>query len=98
MNTDSSFLIVNKYLRDENTLSLKREYSYYDTQKYVSSAIPIPNFYGIKEFSELTPHKLKKDFVLYGFENKAGKFWNEKFHQGVWHMRSEEHTSELQSH
>ena len=58
--SDTSYYIVNKYLRNSNILGMPNNYERFKTQKFIKDAIPIPNFFEIDDFDENTYNLLKK--------------------------------------
>ncbi len=87
--SDTAFYIVNKYLRTSNTLSMPKEYSQFNAQKFIPNAVPIPNFYDMDDFSEKTFHFLKRSYSIYIVDAKPSKSCSEKLHRGNWHMPKE---------
>lgn len=84
--SDTSYYIVNKYLRDSNILSITKSYKQYKTQIEHKGAIPIPNFYNAIDFDENSYNLLNKSYTIYLIEAEPKQCCSEKFHQGDWHM------------
>lgn len=84
--SDTSYYIVNKYLRDSNILSITKSYKQYKTQIEHKGAIPIPNFYNASDFDENSYNLLNKSYTIYLIEAEPKQCCSEKFHQGDWHM------------
>jgi hypothetical protein len=84
--SDTSYYIVNKYLRDSNILSITKNYEQFKTQIEHKGAVPIPNFYTVKDFDENSYSLLNKLNMLYLIEAEPKQCCLDKFHQGVWHL------------
>jgi hypothetical protein len=84
--SDTSYYIVNKYLRDSTVLSLTENYDRFKTQTENKSAVPIPNFYDLTDFNESSYNLLNRSYTIYLIEAEPKKCCSEKFHQGAWHM------------
>lgn len=84
--SDTSYYIVNKYLRDSNILSSVANYNQFKTQEYHPGAIPIPNFYQLSDFDEDSYNLLNKSYTLYLIEAEPEQCCSRKLHQGDWHM------------
>jgi len=84
-----SFYIVNKYLRDKNTLSIPYHHSQYKVQTFIPDAVPLPNFYKVEAFDENTYDYLKQSYSIYIIEAKPKKCCSDKQHIGKWFMPNE---------
>jgi len=84
--SDTSYYIVNKYLRDSNILSITNNYKQFKTQIEHQGAVPIPNFYDVNDFDGKSYNLLNKSYTIYLIEAESKKCCAEKFHQGNWHM------------
>ncbi|UQD55211.1 hypothetical protein [Flavobacterium sp. K5-23] len=84
--SDTSYYIVNKYLRDSNILSITKNYAQFKTQVVRQGAVPIPNFYGVIDFDENSYNLLNKTYTIYLIESDSKQCCSEKYHQGSWHM------------
>jgi len=84
-----SFYIVNKYLRDKNTLSIPYHHSQYKVQIFIPNAVPIPNFYEVEDFDENTYVYLKRSYSIYIVESEPKKCCSDKQHIGKWFMPNE---------
>jgi hypothetical protein len=84
--SDTSYYIVNKYLRDSNILSITKNYEQYKTQIEHKGAIPIPNFYKLSDFDDNSYNLLNNSYSIYLIEAEPKQCCSKKFHQGDWHM------------
>lgn len=84
--SDTSYYIVNKYLRDSNILSITNNYKQFKTQTEHQGAVPLPNFYGVIDFDENSYNLLNTSYTIYLIEAEPKRCCSEKFHQGTWHM------------
>ncbi|WP_091434529.1 hypothetical protein [Flavobacterium degerlachei] len=84
--SDTSYYIVNKYLRDSNILSITNNYKQFKTQIEHQGAVPLPNFYDVSDFDENSYNLLNRSYVIYLIEAEPKHCCSEKFHQGAWHM------------
>lgn len=84
--SDTSYYIVNKYLRDSNILSITKNYEQFKTQTDYKAAVPIPNFYTISDFDENSYNLLNNSYTIYLIEAEHKQCCSEKFHRGAWHM------------
>ncbi|MEZ7500156.1 hypothetical protein QO200_15585 [Flavobacterium sp. Arc3] len=84
--SDTSYYIVNKYLKDSNILNITKNYEQFQTQIKHKSAVPIPNFYTLSDFDENSYNLLNKSYSIYLIEAESKQCCSEKFHEGSWHM------------
>ena len=84
--SDSSFYIVNKHLRKDNTLSMPQSYDSFEAQDFEKNAVPIPNFYKSSDFKEENYHYLNDSYSIYIVEASSEKCCEEELHRGDWHM------------
>lgn len=84
--SDTSYYIVNKYVRDSNILSITNNYGQFKTQIEHQRAVPIPNFYKLSDFDEKSYNLLNRSYAIYLVEAEPKQCCSEKFHQGTWHM------------
>ena len=87
--SDSSYYIVNKYLRDSNILSITKNHEKFKAQIEHQSAVPIPNFYKVIDFDGDRYNLLNKSYAIYLIEAEPKQCCSEKFHQGTWYMSDE---------
>jgi hypothetical protein len=71
--SDTSYYIVNKYLRDSNILSITNNYKQFKTQIEHQGAIPIPNFYDVNDFDDNSYNLLNKSYTIYLIEAEPKK-------------------------
>jgi len=82
--SDTTFYIVNKFLRNNNMSKVNRYKN--KIQPFKSTAIPIPNFCDLDDFDETSINLLNNDYTLFSLESRAGICCERKLHKGNWNM------------